>query len=275
MRAFLEGRRPLGFAHRGGAALWPENTMLAFEGALDLGIRYLEMDLHLTRDGVIVVHHDATLDRTTDATGLVRTRTLAELKRIDAGFRFRDASGATPYRGKGLSIPTLAEVFELSPDVRVNVEIKQRGPELPIALARFIQARGLEDRVLVAAAHHPLIADFRRCSQGTVATSASAKEALAFWAAVRSGRASRRTWEFDALQVPVTQRLGPLLPELVVVDERFVEAAHAGSIHVHPWVVDSPNEMRRLCAMGVDGVMTDRPDYWVRIAASEPARDRT
>jgi glycerophosphoryl diester phosphodiesterase len=266
-RRFFQGQRPLCFAHRGGAALWPENTLLAFEGALGLGIEYLEMDLHLSRDGVIVVHHDADLDRTTDGHGPVRDHTLAELKRLDAGYRFNAPDGSSPYRGQGLRIPTLEEVLELSSSAHINVEVKQRGPEIRRALLRLIERHGIDDRIFVAAAHHPIIRDFRRESGGHIATGASAREVLAFWATVRVGRMRPpRSFPFDALQVPVTQPLAPGLPPLVVIDEAFVAAAHAHEIEVHAWVIDRPEEMRRLIAMGVDGVMTDRPDYLVQVA---------
>lgn len=266
-RRFFDGQRPLCFAHRGGAALWPENTLLAFEGALALGIDYLEMDLHLSRDGVLVVHHDAEVDRTTDGEGPVRDHTLAELKRLDAGCRFTAPDGGTPYRGRGLSIPTLEEVLELSSSAHINVEIKQRGPEIRRALLRTIERHALGDRILVAAAHHPTIRDFRHESGSQIATGASAREVLAFWAAVRAGRdRPRRRLPFDALQVPVTQPLAAALPPLVVIDEAFVLAAHAHEIEVHAWVIDRPEEMRRLIEMGVDGVMTDRPDYLIQVA---------
>ena len=130
LRAFLSGERPLAFAHRGGSLLWPENTLLAFEGALKAGCRYLETDLHTTRDGVIMVFHDPKLDRTTNGTGLLKRLSLRELKRLDAGYHFTLDGKTFPYRGKGLTIPTFEELLELDAGARFNVEIKQSDPPM-------------------------------------------------------------------------------------------------------------------------------------------------
>lgn len=252
-RPFLQNG-PLMFAHRGGSRLWPENTLVAFRGALATGCRYLETDLHATRDGVLVVHHDERIDRTTNGAGFIRDHTFAELRRLDAAYRFSLDGTHYPYRDKGITIPTFAEVVGLGPDVRINVEIKQRRPDVVRSFWDYIESSGLQDRVLVAAAYDPLVKAFRRVSAGRVATSAGQLEVLAFWAAVRLGLTARMTVSYDALQVPV--KSGPL----TVVDEPFVQAAHRKSLHVHVWTIDDPAEMKRLLRLGVDGLMSDRPD---------------
>jgi glycerophosphoryl diester phosphodiesterase len=254
LRPFLSSDRPIGFAHRGGSALWPENTLEAFRGALGLGISHLETDVHCTRDGELVVFHDARLDRTTDGHGYLRNFTLAELRRLDAGYRMTPDGLSFPFRGKGLRIPTFAELCELDPEVRINVELKAEGADLPREMWRFIEERGLHDRILVAAAKHSLVREFRAVSRGRVATSASAREVVRFWAAARVGITRRLRTDYAALQVPVAQ--GPL----TVVTPRFVTAAHDRGLHVHVWTIDDPAEMRRLAALGVDGLMSDRPD---------------
>lgn len=254
-RPYLDGERPLAFAHRGGAGLWPENTLEAFRGALEAGCRYIETDLHMTRDGVIVIHHDERLERTTNGVGPIRVRPLAELKKLDAGFHFTlDSGNSHPFRGKGVTIPTFEEALELSGEVRFNIEIKQREPSMARALWELIEKHELHDRVLVAAAEEDIGHEFDRIARGRVARSPGVRGVLAFWAASRVGATGLLASEYDALQVPPRQ--GPL----TVVDGRFVRAAHAAGVQVHVWTIDEPAEMHRLLSLGVDGLMSDRPD---------------
>lgn len=277
-RPFLQGPHPLAFAHRGGSLLWPENTMLAFRGAVEMGYRYLETDLHATRDGVLVLIHDDTLERVTDGSGPVWEHTLAELQRFDAGYHFSPDGGRTyPYRGQGATVPTLEEVVEAFPDVRLNVEIKQarlsgrqEQPPVVAAVVDFIEKRGLQDRLLVASFRDRLVREFRRHSGGRVATSAAQGEAVRFWLASRLRLERLLRIPYDALQVPT--RYG----SLTVVDRRFVEAAHRCGLEVHVWTVDEPGEMRRLLDMGVDGLMSDRPDLLLEVAGlpGRPAGSR-
>jgi glycerophosphoryl diester phosphodiesterase len=147
--------------------------------------------------------------------------------------------------------------------VCLNVEIKQREPDVAEPFWRFIDERGLRDRFIVAAERHDLMRRFRRVSRGTVATSASRKEVLAFWAASRVGLDRWLTPRFDALQVPETSG------RLTVVDSRLVEAAHSHGVQVHVWTVDDPGNMGRLLRLGVDGLMSDRPDS-MRLVLDEP-----
>ena len=259
-RSFLEGARPLAFAHRGGGKLWPENTMVAFQGAVQLGCRYLETDLRTTRDGVIVAIHDETLDRISDGSGPVCALTLAELKRLDAGYRLSPDGGQTfPFRGKGVTVPTLTEVTQAFPDTRLNLDIKQREPPIVEPLVTFIEEQGAHDRILVGSFHDRILKEFRRRTGGRVATSAASWEARLFWLASRLGLARFLPVPYDALQVPPRQ--GPL----PVVDRRFVQAAHRLGIQVHVWTVDESEEMRRLLNLGVDGLMSDRPDLLLAV----------
>ncbi len=254
-RAYLHGEQPLAFAHRGGGGLWPENTLEAFRGAIAAGCRYIETDLHLTRDGVIVVHHDPRLERTTNGVGPIKARSLSELRELDAGFHFtRDGGHSYPFRGKGVTIPTFEEALALPDEVRFNIEIKQREPSMARALWELIEKHTLHDRVLVAAAEDDIGHEFDRLARGRVARSPGVRGVLAFWAASRIGAVRLLAPSYDALQVPPRQ--GPL----TVVDRRFVRAAHAAGVQVHVWTIDEPTEMRRLLLLGVDGLMSDRPD---------------
>jgi glycerophosphoryl diester phosphodiesterase len=247
------------FAHRGGAALWPENTLESFRGGLAAGCRWIETDVHMTRDGEIVTFHDHDLRRTTNGRGPISGLTLAELRRLDAGYNFSPDRRSFPFRNKGITVPTLAEVVELDPTVRINVEIKQAQPSIIDALWRFIDERGLHDRMLVAGERTDVVREFRNRARGRVATSAGKREAFAFWLAVRAGLGDQIPIEYDALQVPIGFR------GLAVVTPAFVEAAHRRGLQVHVWTIDSPAQMRWLIDVGVDGIMTDHPARLVEL----------
>jgi glycerophosphoryl diester phosphodiesterase len=266
-RPFLQGPLPLAFAHRGGAKLWPENTMLSFQSAVGLGYPYLETDVRLSKDGVLVTRHDETVDRTTDGSGLVRTLTLAELKGLDAGYRFSSDGGRTyPFRGQGVTIPTLAEVVDAFPQALLNIDLKQHDAATVEAMAVFIEERGLHDRLLIASFADGIIKAFRRRTQGRVATAGAGWETRRFWLASRLGLAGFVRLPCDALQVP------PSMGRLTVVDRRLLTGAHRRGLQVHVWTVDEPAEMRRLLALGVDGIMSDRPDLLMEVLAEERPR---
>ncbi len=254
MKAYFGDGGRLLFAHRGGAKRFPENTLHAFERAYTLGFRWIETDVHRCADGAIVVHHDATLTRTTNGHGRLAERTLAELRSFDAGYRFTRDGRTYPYRGQGLTIPTLEEAFALAPDLRLNLEMKGDDPLLPRALFEFLEHHGLRDRVLVAAANDAMTDRFRALAGDRYAISPGVRGIVRFWAAVRARLDRFVDVRFDALQVP------PGHGALTVVEPRLVEAAHRRGVKVHVWTVDDPAEMRRLAALGVDGVMSDRPE---------------
>ncbi|WP_181197102.1 glycerophosphodiester phosphodiesterase [Enhygromyxa salina] len=241
------------FAHRGGAACWPENTLEAFRGGLAAGCPWIETDVHMTRDGHIVCHHDHDLRRTSDAAGKIWDHSLSELRRVDAGYRFTPDGHSYPFRGRGLTIPTLEEVAALDPAARINLEIKQANPPMIRALWQQIEALGLHDRVLVASADASLVRAFRALARGAVASSAGRAEIFAFWLAARAGLSSRLPIDYEALQVPTGFR------GLEVVTAPFVEAAHRRGLQVHVWTIDDVEVMRRLIELGVDGIMTDQP----------------
>lgn len=242
--------------------------MQAFRGAVELGCSHLETDLRMSRDGEIVLMHDATLERTTNGAGAVSSLTVAELKRLDAGYHFSPDGRTFPARGRGHVIPTLAEVVTELPGVRLNVEIKERGrPDLPSALADFIERHALTGRIIVAAERHALLKDFRRLSHGRVATSASRRECLTFWLASRLGVTGLTPIRYQALQIPVMAGNVPFLTP------RLLRAAKRRGVAVHVWTIDDPAEMHRLLDAGVDGLMSDYPDRLLD-AVHERARKR-
>jgi glycerophosphoryl diester phosphodiesterase len=247
---------PLLIAHRGGSALAPENTLTSFTQALDWWrADVLEMDVHATRDGEVVVIHDATLDRTTSGTGRVSDHSLAEVREADAGYRFTPDGGATyPYRGKGVRVPTLAEVLAAFPHARVNVEIKDgRAQEV---VWRVVHEAGATQRVLIAAGKR---ANRSRFLHYPGPVSAAEEELRAFYIRHRLRATALYRPTVDAFQMP--ERHG----DLQVVSPRLVREAHAHNVAVHVWTVDEVEDMQRLLAWGVDGLVTDRPDRLARV----------
>ena len=251
--------RPLVIAHRGGAGLWPENTLHAFERARALGVDVLETDVRATADGELVLFHDEGVERTTDGAGRVGSLTLAELKRLDAAYRFSPDGGRTfPLRGSGVTVPTLREVFTALPHMRFNIEPKQGAPAIAAPLCRLIREHGMADRVLVASFTATVIEEFRReCPE--VATSAATGEVASFLTLHGAGLAASYSPSMQALQVP--ERAGALR----VLTREFVEAAHGRNLRVHAWTVNAEEDMRRLVEMGVDGIMTDYPDRLLKV----------
>lgn len=253
---FFESRRPLVLAHRGGCALGPENTLPAFDLGLEAGADGLELDVHLSADGVPVVHHDDTLDRTTSASGPVVALTAAELAQVDAGYRFtRD--GAHPFRSRGVGIPSLPEVLQRYPDIPVVIELKADTEELGEAVAREVRLAEAAERVCVAGFGDRGVAAARRALP-EAASSATRTEVRS--AVIRGlARWPARRGAYGAFQVP--ERDG----RVRIVTPRFVRRAHAAGLKVHVWTVDEEADMRRLLAWGVDGLISDRPGLAVRV----------
>src|SRR5690606_10157864 len=184
-------------------------------------------------------------------------------------YRFSPDGKSFPRRGQGVTIPTLAELVELSPSVRFNVELKERGPfDLPRALLAFIDRHGIGDRVVVAAERPELMRAFRQLAQRRIATGASRRECLQCWFASRLRLTALLRLPYQALQIPV--RAG----NLAVVTPTLLDAAHREGLMVHVWTIDEPREMRRLLDLGVDGLMSDHPDR-LRQIVIERSRPRS
>ena len=257
--------RPLVYAHRGGAALRPENTIVAFDHGLSFGADGLEFDVHLSRDGVVVVHHDDTLERTTGERGRIADRTADELARLDAGFTFQppgNGSGVFPYRDAGIGIPRLRDVLARYPAVRLIVELKVNEPELARRAIDEIRAADAVDRVALGSFYWRVL-HAARMYEPRIATGASQEEAR--WALYRSwmrwplGRSGYR--EF---QVP--ERSGMT----TIVTPRFIAHAHRAGLPVKIWTVNDEPDMRRLLAWGTDAIISDRPDIAVRVVREQP-----
>lgn len=249
---YLDGPKPRLFAHRGGALEAPENTLEAFAAGLAAGCDRLELDVHATSDGEVVVLHDEAVDRTTNGSGLVREKSLAEVRELDAGAAFRADDGSSPFAGRGLRIPTLAEVFEAFPGVPLNIEIKQNEPEIEAAVLAVFDRFDARRQCLLAA-EIGAIMERIRVAAPDVASGASFEDMADFAGRWEENRLDGYRAPGMAFQVPPEVFGKPL------VTGEFVRLAHGFGVEVHVWTIDEEAEMERLLGLGVDGLMTDRP----------------
>jgi glycerophosphoryl diester phosphodiesterase len=237
--------RPAAFAHRGGARAYPENTLVAFERALKLHhMDVLELDVHSSRDGVLVVSHDATVERCTDGVGAVSSMTVAELKGLDAGAFFPE------WKGKGVKIPTLAEVLEAFPKARLNIELKHAGPEE--LFLKTLEEHGALERVCIGSEHDTVAARLAELEPEVCRfypANAALQVAMGVWGAAPLEADPR----YDVLEVP------HVYGGEVVTTKKFFEACASVGVPVFVWVVDEAEQMRSLIADGAQGVMTDLP----------------
>lgn len=254
---FFSSRRPLVFAHRGGSGLAPENTLAAFDNALALGADGFELDVHLSKDGVVMVHHDRTLARTTDLEGRLAARTAAELAAADAGYRYQRADGLFPFRGRGVGVPALADVLARYPDVPIIIELKVNTGELVRAVVDVVRAGGAVARVCLGSFGLGVLRAARRL-EPAIATSASREETR--WALYRSWvHWPARRVAYGGFQVPEWSGATR------VVSPRFIDAAHRARLGVQVWTVDTEIDAQRLLAWGADALITDRPDIIVPV----------
>lgn len=270
-------RRPLNIAHQGGEAEAPSSTMFALATAVDNGADALELDVHATADGHLVVLHDATVDRTTDGAGAVDTMTLDEIRRLDAAYWFVPGVGAVHGRGDGdyslrgvargdhsppggftagdFTVAALVDVFRRFPRTLINIDIKQSAPATrpyEQALGDLIADFAREDITMVASFSDDALQSFRALAP-SVPTSATPSEVLAFWTAVQASALPPAPPRYHALQVPPTH------DGITVVDAAFVDGAHHCGVAVHVWTIDDTPTMAALLDIGVDGIVTNRP----------------
>jgi glycerophosphoryl diester phosphodiesterase len=262
MRALSEfsvaGRsRPLAFAHRGGAALRPENTLEAFDYGLSFGADGLELDVHLSRDGVVVVHHDETLERTTNARGPIAALGADDLAHVDAAHWFTTDSTSYPFRGRGIGVPRLRTVLERYPRALLIVELKTPDAELARRTVDAIRDADAIGRVALGSFYWRAL-DAARRYEPRIPTGAAREETR--WALYRS----RVRWplgrtKYREFQVPV--KAG----STVIVTPQFIAHAHRAGLPVRVWTINDPAEMEQLLQWGADSVISDRPDLAVDV----------
>ena len=266
----------MAYAHQGGAWEWPSSTLFAIGRAVAAGATAIELDVHATADGELVVGHDETVDRTTDGRGNIADLTLAQLKELDNAYWFIPGADVTPgrpdgeypYRGRAATDPdfriaTLREVLERFPGVPLNLDIKQTAPAVvpyEAALAVLLADYDRTDDVIVASFLDPATDAFRPLAPA-VPTSAGTLATVEFWGAVQEGAEPPA---IDAVAFQVPERYG----DLVVVDRRFVDAAHRAGMAVHVWTVNDVQAMERLVDLGVDGIISDLPTTLAGVLAT-------
>lgn len=252
-------RQPLVIAHQGGEGIRPSNTMLAFDHAAALGADVLDADMHITADGVLVLMHDETVDRTTDGTGAIRALTVAQIQALNAAHDFSTDGGATfSFRAQRARVPTLKELFSAHPDKRFGIEIKQSPPEIALPFCALIRKHSLQDKVLVSSFRQENMDAFRRaCPE--VATSATQNEATVFVILSMLRLEDVLSPAYQSLQVPERNS------GIDVLTPRLIAAARNRNLLVQPWTINSEADLRRVVALGVDGINTDFPDRLLSI----------
>lgn len=254
--------RPLIIGHRGAAGLAPENTLPAFSEGVRAGATWLELDVHLTADGHVVVIHDESVERTTNGRGRVASLTLAQIQALDAGFRFTPDGTSYPFRGRGVRVPTLEEVLRAFPQARFVVEMKPDDPAIAEAVVAVLDRTAARQRVLLAGFGDRAVQRARALAPD-VPTSTPKGEALRLVALHRLGLGAFTRPPGAVLQLP-ERYLG-----LPVVTESMVRMARRWGVPLHVWTVNDEPSMRRFVTMGVDGIITDFPDRLARVLAEQ------
>jgi glycerophosphoryl diester phosphodiesterase len=257
------------FAHRGGAKIGPENTIAAFDRAHAFGVDGFELDVRLSRDGEVMVIHDADVDRTTNGSGKVSAMTAAELRALDAGCRFQGSTDSPDLGGErgDTRIPLLRDVLARFPGEMLIIELKGANPALPPRAFEIVREAGALHRVCFGGFQRHMLIGVRRRGRVTsdhdrqapvVCSSASREETR--WSLYRSWVRLPWPWRpYDAFQVPEISK------KTRVVSPEFVRAAHARGLLVQVWTVNEEPQMQRLLSWGVDGLISDRPDLALRV----------
>ncbi|MFW5786494.1 MAG: glycerophosphodiester phosphodiesterase [bacterium] len=252
--------RPQIFAHRGGGGLRPENTLAAFRHAVELGVDGLELDVHLTADGVPVISHDPTLERTTSGSGAIRDHTWEVVRGLDAGYRWTRDGEVFPFRDRGITVPSLREFLEERFEVAVSIDIKDHTEEAVAAVDSLLSEFGRRHRTIVGSFSAQMVRVYRRRAP-EAPTAFTPGETLRLLAASRlglgSGRRARRRADGAArryLMVPEFHR------GIRVISARSVAHAHGAGAVVGAWTINDSQDMRRMAELGVDILITDFPD---------------
>ena len=274
-------RRVLNYAHQGGAREAPSSTLFALQQCLDRGANAIELDVHATADRHLVVCHDATVDRTTNASGAIASMTLADVQRLDNAYWWVPGEVVAPgrddddyvHRGKApadhaFAVASLRDVLEACPRTFLNFDIKQTAPAVEPyedLLAAALREFDRVDDVIVASFNDLATAAFKTHAPD-VNTSAGTAGVAAFYAAVRDDQPTPpEVVRHHALQVPHR------FQDITLVTEQFVQRAHEAGLAVHVWTIDDAEEMGELVDLGVDGVMTDRPSVLADVLTARGA----
>lgn len=253
--AILDIQRPLHISHRGGALNGPENTMPTFQRAVEeFKTDMLEFDVRSTSDGAIVVHHDSNVDRTSNGNGPIQSLSFKELEQLDAGFSFSpDGSNSYPCRGQGYKVPKLAEVLHSFPDKLFHIDVKQNEPAIEEEVMKLIREAGLAETTCIGSASGVVGRRIRRVAD-RLATFPSETGLRRLYISFRLKLLRWYPLADNVISIPQFDRGKEILTE------SFVRQLQSRGRKVFTFIVDDPEEQKRVFEMGVDGVMTDRPD---------------
>ena len=244
----------LNIAHRGGLGLSPENTIVSFQRAIKEGADILELDIRSTSDSVLVLLHDETVDRTTNAKGKISELTLKEAKTLNAGYRWTENDSLSfPFRTLNIKIPTFNEFLTNFKDYKLNIEIKQHDNFIAKKLCESIKENQIQANVVIGSFNDEVLDEFRfHCPD--VATSPGRDEIRTFYGFSYVYLDKFYSPKSDVYQLPEFFRTTHVLTE------RLVNAAKQKNIPIFVWTVNDPDEMRRFIEMGLNGIITDYPD---------------
>jgi len=251
-------------AHRGMPEEYPENTLISFRNAVELGVDVIETDTHLTKDNEFIISHDAEISRVSDGQGEIKDFTLEELKEFDAGYYFTPDGGQTfPFRGKGITFISVKEVLEEFPHQKFNIDLKDNNPEQVAFWAELINEYDAVEWVFTASQYSKNLEKVRALFP-TMATSFSAGEVVKFYLRNKLGGLKwlqKKKFGGDALQIPI-KMFG-----LRLVSPKSIKNAHALGYKIHVWTINEADAMRSLLEMGVDGIFTDNPRILKKVLA--------
>ncbi len=256
---YKESDRPLIIAHRGGAGIAPENTLYAFKLAERIGVDAIELDVRMTKDKELVVIHDDTVDRTTNGTGYVSELTLEEIKKFDAGYHLKMDGRGFPFRNKGITIPTLEEVFQEIKNTSIVIELKDTSPKVEKKVAKLIKKYDMKKRVIVGSFNDDSIKRFLHSTDGKIAVGTGTK-ALKYYVILHKLRLDRLyPLKRHAVQIPL--KVG----KVDLATQRLINTIRERNIAVHYWTINDEETMKELIKKNVDGIITDYPNKLIRL----------
>lgn len=250
--------KPLVIAHGGSKALFPENTMTAFDGSISIGVDALEIDVRLTKDGVLVAHHDATIDRTSNGCGAVADYTYEELAVFNFGYRFQDLGGNFPYKKTSIEIPKLIDIMHKYSHYPMILDMKdkgQLGKKASQVLKQTIDSFTTPPPLIVSSFNYKTIHNFRKITDGKIITGSSRKESIKYYFAYLFHLSSLiSNTPYQVVQIPKKVKF------FCLANKKYIESFHKRNIGVQYWTINSKDEMRKLIKIKADGIITDRPD---------------
>lgn len=252
------------YAHRGSSQLAPENTQVAFDIALHYGSDVLETDVRISADGQVIVTHDATVDRTTDGYGKIRHLTLQQLKKLDAGYRSTGINGEN-FRGKGVRLMTLDELFQCYPNTAINIDIKDNDRNAAQLVAEAITQAHRTHDVVVGSFHAQVVLYFRLLAP-QIRTAAVLHEVAQLYLQHLPLTVIKPTMNYSAVQIPTSWKLIPLSTR------RFIQHVKNNGKEICYWTINDAVRMRKLLALGANGIITDRPDIAQQVLNEQHGR---